>query len=83
MAGGWGNHIMQDEPSFLVLDSSLVLVTSAILTIFHPGIYFTRMINSVQSIDGDQIADGHELNHEQKVATPGDGSAYDTPHSDV
>ena len=20
MAGGWGNHIMQDEPSFIVLD---------------------------------------------------------------
>jgi len=20
MAGGWGNHIMQDEPSFIVLE---------------------------------------------------------------
>ncbi|KAM3466623.1 hypothetical protein MY5147_001950 [Beauveria neobassiana] len=43
MAGGWGNHIMQDEPSFLVLDSSLVLVGSALLTIFHPGIFFPQM----------------------------------------
>ncbi|ATY62553.1 RTA1 domain [Cordyceps militaris] len=43
MAGGWGNHIMQDEPSFLVLDSSLVLLGSALLTIFHPGIYFPQM----------------------------------------
>ncbi|TQW00483.1 hypothetical protein V2A60_001562 [Cordyceps javanica] len=43
MAGGWGNHIMQDEPSFLVLDSSLVLLGSAILTIFHPGIFFPQM----------------------------------------
>ena len=43
MVGGWGNHIMQDEPSFLVLDSSLVLLGSALLTIFHPGIYFPQM----------------------------------------
>ncbi|KOS23146.1 Sphingoid long-chain base transporter RSB1 [Escovopsis weberi] len=43
MAGGWGNTIMQDEPSFLVLDSSLMLVASAILTIVHPGIFFPQM----------------------------------------
>lgn len=83
MSGGWGNYIMQDEPSFLVLDSSLVLVTAALLTIFHPGIYFPRMINAVESIDGDQIADGHELAHEHKPVTPGDASADDTPRSDV
>lgn len=34
---------MQDEPSFLVLDSTLVLVTSALLVIVHPGIYFPQM----------------------------------------
>ncbi|RGP61718.1 hypothetical protein FLONG3_10434 [Fusarium longipes] len=45
MAGGWGNHIMQDEPSFLVLDSSLVLVTGFCLTAFHPGIFFPQMAN--------------------------------------
>ncbi|GKU03517.1 hypothetical protein FLAG1_06140 [Fusarium langsethiae] len=43
MAGGWGNHIMQDEPSFLVLDSTLVLVTGFCLTAFHPGIFFPQM----------------------------------------
>lgn len=43
MAGGWGNHIMQDEPSFLVLDGSLVLVTSVLLTVFHPGLLFPQM----------------------------------------
>ncbi|KJK95686.1 hypothetical protein H633G_00506, partial [Metarhizium anisopliae BRIP 53284] len=45
MAGGWGNRIMQDEPSFLVLDSSLILVAVYLLTIFHPGIFFPRMAN--------------------------------------
>jgi hypothetical protein len=43
MAGGWGNKIMQDEPSFLVLDSSLVFVSTFLLTFFHPGIYFPHM----------------------------------------
>lgn len=43
MAGGWGNHIMQDEPSFLVLDGSLVLITSVLLTVFHPGLLFPQM----------------------------------------
>ncbi|KZZ95397.1 RTA-like protein [Moelleriella libera RCEF 2490] len=49
MAGGWGNYIMQDEPSFLVLDSSLVLVTVALLTIFHPGIFFPQMANGARN----------------------------------
>lgn len=46
MAGGWGNHIMQDEPSFLVLDASLVAVAVTLLTVVHPGIYFPYMRNT-------------------------------------
>lgn len=45
MAGGWGNHIMQDEISFLILDSSLVLVAVYLLTVFHPGLLFPQMRN--------------------------------------
>lgn len=45
MSGGWGNKIMQDEPSFLVLDSTLVLVAVYLLTVFHPGLYFPQMRN--------------------------------------
>lgn len=45
MSGGWGNHIMQDEPSFLVLDASLVLVACYLLTVFHPGLFFPQMAN--------------------------------------
>lgn len=48
MAGGWGNHIMQDEPSFLVLDSTLVLIAVSLLTIFHPAIFFPQMHENVQ-----------------------------------
>ncbi|KAI5463493.1 RTA1 like protein-domain-containing protein [Mariannaea sp. PMI_226] len=48
MAGGWGNHIMQDQPSFLVLDSSLVLITGSLLSIVHPGLFFPQMANGGQ-----------------------------------
>ena len=43
MAGGWGNHIMQDQTSFVILDSTLILVTVYLLTVFHPGIFFPQM----------------------------------------
>ncbi|KID86517.1 RTA-like protein [Metarhizium guizhouense ARSEF 977] len=56
MAGGWGNRIMQDEPSFLVLDSSLILVAVYLLTIFHPGIFFPRMANGHREKKGAAAA---------------------------
>ncbi|KAM0325803.1 hypothetical protein ACHAQA_007105 [Verticillium albo-atrum] len=43
MAGGWGNHIMQDQISFMILDASLVLIAVALLTAFHPGLFFPQM----------------------------------------
>lgn len=45
MQGGWGNHIMQDEISFLVLDPTLMTVTVYLLTVFHPGLWFPQMSN--------------------------------------
>ncbi|KAL2185775.1 RTA1 like protein [Thermothelomyces heterothallicus CBS 203.75] len=46
MAGGWGNHIMQDEPSFIVLESFMVLIASVLLAVFAPGIFFPQMSHS-------------------------------------
>ncbi|KAK5659338.1 hypothetical protein OQA88_1431 [Cercophora sp. LCS_1] len=46
MAGGWGNHIMQDEPSFIVLESFMVLIASLLLAFFPPGIFFPYMSHS-------------------------------------
>ncbi|KAH7041218.1 RTA1 like protein-domain-containing protein [Microdochium trichocladiopsis] len=43
MAGGWGNHIMQDEPSFIVLEGCCILVAVALLTVFPPGFLFPAM----------------------------------------
>ncbi|OLN87357.1 Sphingoid long-chain base transporter RSB1-like protein 8 [Colletotrichum chlorophyti] len=46
MAGGWGNHIMQDEISFMILDGGLVIVCVSLLTAFHPGVFFPQMTKS-------------------------------------
>jgi hypothetical protein len=43
MAGGWGNHIMQDEISFMILDSAAVLIAVSLLSFLHPGIFFPQM----------------------------------------
>jgi hypothetical protein len=61
MAGGWGNHIMQDQPSFLVLDSTLMLIATFLLTAFHPGLFFPQMSKS------------HKVDHGEKspaIGTP-------------
>ncbi|KAJ0114652.1 hypothetical protein J7T55_004896 [Diaporthe amygdali] len=49
MAGGWGNVIMQDEPSFAVLDSFMVLICVYLLSCFPPGIYFPQMAKGGKS----------------------------------
>ncbi|KAL1872798.1 hypothetical protein VTK73DRAFT_1269 [Phialemonium thermophilum] len=43
MAGGWGNPIMQDEPSFIVLEGFMVVIPCLILAIFSPGFLFPEM----------------------------------------
>ncbi|KAK4169987.1 RTA-like protein [Cladorrhinum sp. PSN259] len=43
MAGGWGNHIMQDEPSFVVLEGFMVLIACVLLASFPAGVLFPQM----------------------------------------
>nr|XP_036580441.1 RTA1 like protein [Colletotrichum truncatum]KAF6788353.1 RTA1 like protein [Colletotrichum truncatum] len=54
MAGGWGNHIMQDEVSFMILDGGLVLICVSLLTVFHPGFYLPQMANSRKADAGEK-----------------------------
>jgi hypothetical protein len=49
MAGGWGNPIMQDEPSFVVLDSFMMLICVYLLSCFPPGILFPQMATGSKS----------------------------------
>ncbi|CAM1511717.1 Fc.00g092300.m01.CDS01 [Cosmosporella sp. VM-42] len=64
MAGGWGNHIMQDEPSFLVLDSTLVLVATFLLTAFHPGLLFPQMRNGFKREEVEKTEAAGESSNE-------------------
>ncbi|KAI2467176.1 RTA1-domain-containing protein [Annulohypoxylon bovei var. microspora] len=43
MAGGWGNPIMQDEPSFVVLEGFCIVIPVILLTAFPPGFLFPAM----------------------------------------
>ncbi|OAA57081.1 rta1 domain protein [Niveomyces insectorum RCEF 264] len=43
MAGGWGNKIMQDQPSFIVLEGFLIFIAVCILAGFQPGFLFPQM----------------------------------------
>lgn len=54
MAGGWGNHIMQDEVSFMILDGGLVLICVTMLTAFHPGLFFPQMANARKASVGEK-----------------------------
>ncbi|KAK3904174.1 RTA1 like protein [Staphylotrichum tortipilum] len=53
MAGGWGNHIMQDEPSFVVLESFMVLIACGILAAFAPGLLFPQMSHGYGGGEGE------------------------------
>ncbi|CAK7245520.1 MAG: hypothetical protein STHCBS139747_007104 [Sporothrix thermara] len=46
MAGGWGNTIMQDEPSFIVLEGFMILIAVGILAGFQPAYLFPQMANT-------------------------------------
>lgn len=43
MAGGWGNSIMKDEPSFIALEGAMILIAAICQTVFHPGFGFPRL----------------------------------------
>ncbi|KAK2749376.1 hypothetical protein FQN57_006308 [Myotisia sp. PD_48] len=43
MVGGWRNHIMRDEISFIILEGFMCLVAAILLTAFHPGQCFPQM----------------------------------------
>jgi hypothetical protein len=68
MAGGWGNEIMQDEISFTILDSTLMLIATFLLTVFHPGLLFPQMANTkstkVTEKSGSGTASANESSNE-------------------
>ncbi|KAI1336589.1 RTA1-domain-containing protein [Xylariaceae sp. FL0016] len=88
MAKGWGNPIMQDEPSFIVLEGFCVLIPVILLTAFPPGFLFPAMAererrrfhrkgrasnkNAVADPDQDQEKQGGKSGAEEPIASSGD-----------
>lgn len=75
MAGGWGNEIMQDEPSFVVLESFMVLIACVLFTAFAPGIFFPWMSHSDKvnpSLKAER--DGQVMGHEMGETSSGTGN---------
>lgn len=59
MAGGWGNYIMQDQPSFVVLDSFMMVINVFLLACFPPGIFFPQMANARKAAPAEErVASG-------------------------
>ncbi|KAI1767288.1 RTA1-domain-containing protein [Hypoxylon sp. FL1150] len=79
MAGGWGNPIMQDEPSFVVLEGFCIVIPVILLTVFPPGLLFPAMAQrEAQRFRGkgrkgaeksEPVMSSDEGHAEQKTAT--------------
>ena len=74
MAGGWGNHIMQDQPSFVVLESFMVLIASCLLAAFAPGIFFPHMSHSPKVKEGGSGASGGATKQQTDAAESSSGN---------
>lgn len=82
MAGGWGNYIMQDQPSFTVLDSFMMLINVFLLACFPPGLMFPHMAKQAKASPMEEAPetvkpgeDGHDseqggLKFEQDTKAP-------------
>jgi len=42
MAGGWRNPVMQNQTSFILLDSVMCVIAALVLNAFHPGFLFKQ-----------------------------------------
>jgi hypothetical protein len=71
---------MRHEASFLVLDSTMMLIATYLLTIFHPGIFFPQMRNGFRKSEADAAVD--ETREKPDETSPGE-SGNDTPRTTV
>ncbi|KAK3987632.1 sphingoid long-chain base transporter RSB1 [Cladorrhinum sp. PSN332] len=69
MAGGWGNHIMQDEPSFIVLEGFMVLIPCILLACFPAGILFPQMAARMSAPRRNRGAASGDVEDQVQVTT--------------
>ncbi|KAH8911126.1 RTA1-domain-containing protein [Coniochaeta sp. PMI_546] len=82
MAGGWGNHIMQDEPSFIVLEGFMVAIAVNLLAWLPPGILFPQMAARSAAAKQTKKADKAAKKAAKKAARSGDDSQQDLEMSE-
>lgn len=82
MAGGWGNHIMQNEPSFIVLEGFAVSIAVNLLAWFPPGILFPQMSARRAAIKQEKKADKAARKAAKEAARNGDDSQQDVEMSE-
>ncbi|KAL6407303.1 hypothetical protein AUP68_10133 [Ilyonectria robusta] len=46
MRGGWGNSLMRDQITFIILEGCMMLIATSAQTILHPGHFFPTMADS-------------------------------------
>ncbi|KAF4997873.1 hypothetical protein FDECE_11955 [Fusarium decemcellulare] len=56
MRGGWGNKLMREEISFIILEGIMILIATLAQTIFHPGYFFPSLTDKGLLIDGKVIS---------------------------
>jgi len=47
LAGGWRSELMRNETDFIVLEGVMIVISTVVLTIFHPGYCFPALANTI------------------------------------
>lgn len=47
LTGGWRSELMRNEVDFIVLEGVMIVISVAVLTIFHPGYCFPALGNTI------------------------------------
>ncbi|KAB5554919.1 RTA1 like protein-domain-containing protein [Coniochaeta sp. 2T2.1] len=81
MAGGWGNHIMQDEVSFIVLEGAMVAIAVNLLAFLPPGILFPQMRENTLKRDSAK-KEAKRAKKAEKARRKGDNSQQDLEMSE-
>ncbi|KAJ3544017.1 hypothetical protein NM208_g3269 [Fusarium decemcellulare] len=56
MRGGWGNKLMKEEITFIILEGIMILIATLAQTIFHPGYFFPSLTDKGLLIDDEAVS---------------------------
>jgi hypothetical protein len=71
LLGGWGGELMRIEIEFIILEGAMICITVTVMTVFHPGICFPALGNTMGKKQGSYVkANGSEAEIEM-LPNPG------------